>query len=245
MKATALATVKEAREKIDQDAAEITANWFAEHRVAIKGLPDDRQQAYDEIRAMAVHPQRTYLSRPRTRLEDFAEVDNDGQIKVAQVAPLHLMSDENGDFPLSTLNDWEKPVVRAELARPGVIGWYRNPPRQAADSLGVAYRDSNGNWRSMHPDFIFFHDVGGKIRASIVDPHGHHLDDADAKLKALVAFALEHGGHFHRVESLSMVNGKMRVLDLQSDDVRQAVLDNTGSVEALYNSNAAVDYDGA
>lgn len=244
VKGAALATVKEAREKIDQDAAEITANWFAEHRVAIKGLPDDRQQAYEEIRAMAVQPQRTYLSRPRKRLADFEIVDDDGQISAAPLAKLHLMSDENGDFPLSALNEWEQQIVRAELARDGVRGWYRNPPRQASDSLGVAYRDSSGNWRSMHPDFIFFHEVGGQIRASIVDPHSHHLDDADIKLKALVAFALEYGGHFHRIEALSAIDGKMRVLDLQNNDVRDTVLANTGSVVALYNSNGAVDYDG-
>jgi hypothetical protein len=27
------------------------------------------------------------------------------------------------------------------------------------------------------PDFVFFHEVGGKIVASILDPDGHHLDD--------------------------------------------------------------------
>ena len=244
VKAAALATVKEAREKIDQDATEITANWFGEHRVAIKGLPDDRRQAYEEIRAMAVHPQRTDLSRPRTRLEDFAVVDDDGQIGEAPVARLHLMADAVGDFPLSSLNEWEQQVVRAELAREGVGGWYRNPPRQATDSLGVAYRDSTGNWRSMHPDFVFFHEVGGQVRASIVDPHSHHLEDAYAKLKALVAFALEYGGHFHRIESLSAVNGQMRVLDLQNVDVCDAVLGHAGSVETLYTSKAGVDYDG-
>ena len=53
----------------------------------------------------------------------------------------------------------------AELARPNVRGWYRNPPRAAVDSLGIAYRDDDGNWRSMHPDFVFFNEVGGKIVA--------------------------------------------------------------------------------
>lgn len=243
VRAAALATVKEAREKVDQDAAEITARWFAEHRVAIKGLTDDRQQTFEEIRAMAVHPQRSYLSRPRTRLEDYAVVDDDGQVGVAPLAPLHLMSDENGDFPLSSLNEWEQQVVRAELARAGVLGWYRNPPRQAVDSLGISYRDAKGNWRSMHADFVFFHDVGGTVRASIIDPHGHHLDDAGIKLKALAEFASNHGNHFHRIEAMSVVIGQMKVLDLQLEAVREAVLSGGKTALDLYSSTFASDYD--
>ncbi len=70
------------------------------------------------------------------------------------------MSDEDGKFPLTSLNSWEREVVLAELARPNVRGWYRNPSRAAVDSLGVAYRDdTTGNWRSMHPDLVFFHEA--------------------------------------------------------------------------------------
>lgn len=242
VRAAALSTVKEAREKIDRDASDIAAGWFDEYRVGIKGLSDERQQAYEAIRAMAVEPQRTYLSRPRTRLEDYATVDDDGLIGVAEVAPLHLMCDENGNFPLSALNEWERKVVRTELGRDDVCTWYRNPSRQARDSLGVAYRDSGGNWRSMHPDFVFFHRVRGEIRASIVDPHSHHLDDAGAKLKALLEYARRHGDQFHRIEMLSEVNGTMRVLDLQDEAVRDAIAGHGGSVFDLYGSSVARDY---
>jgi len=244
VRAAALATVKEARAKIDEDATKITAEWFAEHRVAIKGLSDERRQAYEEIRAMAVDPQTTSLSRPRTRLEDYMVVDEDEQVSVAPLARLHLMSDENGDFPLSSLNEWERRVVVAELARPGAVGWYRNPPRQAIDSLGIAYRDSVGNWRSMHPDFIFFHEVRGSIMASIIDPHGHHLDDADVKLKALASFSLQHGGAFHRIEALSSVNGQMKTLDMKTDSVREAVINGGQPATGIYSSKLAFDYDG-
>ncbi len=243
VRVAALATVKEAREKVDQDATEITATWFAEHRVAIKGLSDERKQTYEEIRAMAVRPERTDLSRPRTRLENYAVVDEVGDVGIAPLAPLHLMSDEKGDFPLSSLNEWERQVVQAELARDGVRGWYRNPPRQALDSLGVAYRDASGNWRSMHPDFVFFHEVKGEMRASIIDPHSHHLDDADANLKALAVFAVQYRSHFHRIEALSAVNGQMKVLDLQLDSVNDVVLAGTQSAIDLYKSDLALVYD--
>ena len=243
VRVAALSTVKEAREKVDQDANELVAKWLAEHQPAIKQLPDERRQAYEEIRAMAVEPQRTYLSRPRTRLEDFKVMNEDETISEAETMTLHLMADENGDFPLSSLNEWESQIVRAELDRPSTRGWYRNPPRQASDSLGVSYRDPNGNWRSMHPDFVFFHEVDGSIRASILDPHGFHLEDATVKLRALAEFAEKNGDHFHRIEALAEVSGKMLRLDMQRAAVREAVL--LGGLEAadLYVSEFASAHD--
>ena len=245
VRATALATVKEVRDKVDKEALELTGRLFVQHRVAIKGLPDVRQQEYEDIRAMATEPQRGLLRSPRTRIEGFSVETENGLIMEAPLAPLHLMADEGGQFPLgSSLNDWEVEVVRAELARPTIRGWYRNPSRAAVDSLGIAYRDeATGNWRSMHPDFVFFHEVGGKITASIIDPHGLHLEDARMKLKALAEFAERYGGEFHRIEALSKVDGCMRVLDMKREAVRQAVMAGTQTALEIYQSNIAVDYD--
>lgn len=243
VRASALATVKEVRDKVDVEALELTNHLFAEHRVAIKELSDVRQQTYEDIRAMATEPQRSVLRPPRTRIEGFT-VDEDGQFAAAPLAPLHLMSDEDGQFPLTSLNKWERSVVLAELRRPNVRAWYRNPSRAAVDSLGIAYRDDEtGNWRSMHPDFLFFHEVGGKIVASIVDPHGHHLDDAAMKLRAMAAFAAEYGDAFHRIEALAEVDGDMKLIDMQDAAVREAVLHRKGTAIELYHSNIAVEYD--
>jgi hypothetical protein len=244
VRAAALATVMEVREKVDREALELTDRLFAEHRVAIKALPDVRQQQYEEIRAMATDPQRGVLRPPRTRIEGFSLVEEDGQIATAPLAPLHLMSDESGQFPLTSLNKWERGVVRAELGRPNVRGWYRNPSRAAVDSLGIAYRDDDtGNWRSMHPDFVFFHEVGGKIVASILDPHGYHLDDALMKLKALATFAGKYDEAFHRIEALAEVDGRMKVVDMKIEAVRDAVLVREESPAYIYRSSIAVDYD--
>lgn len=243
VRTAALASVKEVRDKVDLEALELTDRLFAEHRVAIKGLSDVRQQAYEDIRAMATDPQRGVLRSPRTRIEGFSVIDEDGQIAVAPLAKLHLMSDEDGQFPLTSLNQWEREVVLAELERPNVRGWYRNPSRAAVDSLGIAYRDdATGNWRSMHPDFVFFHEVGGKIVASILDPHGHHLEDALMKLKALARFAGTYGEAFHRIEALTEVDGRMKVIDMKSDAVRESVLVAKQSPVDLYRSTVAVDY---
>ena len=241
VRAAALANVKEVREKVDSEALELTEKLFADHRVAIKALPDDRQQEFEDIRAMATDPQDGTLRRPRTRVEGFS-VEVDGEIVEAPL--VHLMSDDDGNFPLTSLNSWEQAVVTAELTRDNVRGWYRNPSRAAVDSLGIAYRDdSTANWRSMHPDFVFFHEVRGKILASIVDPHGHHLGDAAMKLRALATFADAYGPHFHRIEALSEVDGKMKVIDLQIPRVREAVLASKQSPVDIYRSMIAVEYD--
>lgn len=242
VRAAALATVKELRDKVDVEALELTERLFAQHRVALRSLPDIRQQEYENIRAMATEPQKGVLRPPRTRIEGFS-VEEDGQIVAAPLAPLHLMSDEHGQFPLTTLNSWERQIVLAELARPNVRGWYRNPSRAAVDSLGIAYRDnSTGNWRSMHPDFVFFHEVKGKVVASILDPHGHHLDDAMMKLKALAAFTATYGGAFHRIEALAETDGQMRVIDMKTDAARKVVAVREESPEYIYRSDIAVDY---
>ncbi len=244
VRATALATVKELRERVDKEALDMTQRLFSEQRVAIKELTDARQQEYENIRAMASEPQRSVLRPPRTRIEGFSVELKDEEIVPAPLVRLHLMADEEGNFPLGTLNKWEYEVVKAELKRPSVRGWYRNPSRAAVDSLGVAYRDdTTGNWRSMHPDFVFFHEVNGKVVVSILDPHGHHLDDALMKLKALAKFAEKYGDEFHRIEALAEVDRQMRVLDMKRSDVREMVLVAKQGAKELYQSESAFDYE--
>ena len=69
----------------------MTDRLFAQHRVAIKELPDVRQQEYEDIRAMATDPQKGVLSPPRTRVEGFS-VEENGEIVAAPLVPLHMMS---------------------------------------------------------------------------------------------------------------------------------------------------------
>ena len=243
VRTSALATVAEVRVKVDGEADNLAKSWFEQHRVEIKGLSDERQQEYEIIRALATEPQRGELSPPRSRMEDYASVDEAGQLGVAPLVGKHLMSDEDSLFPIASLNDWERDVVAAELKRPGVVGWYRNPARVAVDSLGITYRDAVGNWRSLHPDFLFFTEIGGTVRASIVDPHGHHLDDSLVKLKGLASFAQEHGGEFHRIEAVSKIGTTMRILDLQLPAVREALIRGDDTPIELYQSDLAVVYD--
>ena len=94
----------------------------------------------------------------------------------------------------------------------------------------------------MHPDFVFFQEVRSEIRATIVDPHGHHLDDSEAKLRALAGFAAKYGPEFHRVEAVAELEGRMRALDMQSPIVRETVIRGGTTAKELYLSNVAIDY---
>lgn len=240
---SALAIIPDVRAGIDREADNLASAWFAEYRVAIKGLTDERQQEYADIQALATEPQRSALTRPRNRIEDYLEVDENGQQAQAPLVDRHLMSDTDGMCPIGSLNAWERQVVARELARPGCVGWYRNPPRQSVDSLGVPYRDEVGNWRSMHPDFVFFTDVDGVVKPSIVDPHGHHLEDSLVKLQGLARFAEEFSDEFHRIEAVSLAGGSMKILDLTFSRVREAILEGRRSPGELYESSVAQPYD--
>lgn len=244
VKTSALAAMKEVRERIDKAANKIATGWFDEFHPAIQALPDERQQEYETIRGLAVDPQTGWLAKPRSRMEDYAVIDPDtNEIGRAPLRELHLMSDGHGQFPVSGLNPWELAVVDAEMAREGALGWYRNPSRPAIDSMTIAYRDQQGNWRSMHPDFVFFHEIDGEVKASIVDPHGHHLDDALGKLLALAAFAERFGHHFDRIEQVSIFGNTKRCVPLHSEYARQGLQRTGHSVVEFYHSDFAIEYD--
>jgi hypothetical protein len=235
VQAAALAIVGPVRDKVDAAAKDIVDEWFADQRVAILGLSDERRDAYDEIRAQAVDPQLRPLQRPRTRMADFKELVGE-QERMAELIDKHLMSDGDGWYPIGGLNDWERKVVQKETSRLDCVAWYRNPSVSAADSLGITYRDSvTANWRAMHPDFIVFNKIGGVIKPSIVDPHGTHLDDALVKLQGLAHYAKDYGDEFHRIDAIAEgVGGELRVLDMKQDKIRDAVLHSKQTAGELF-----------
>ena len=243
VKVAALALVPEVGDDLDREATKLTTKWFDEYRVAIKDLAPERQAVYNDIRAMAVDPQRMDLTRPKNALVETAyppETD-DAEPKPMPTRPKHLLAGPDGQYPVGTLNDLELEVLDRELARPGAAGWYRNPARSAQDSLGIAYRDAQGTWKTMRPDFVFFDQTGPSVRVSIVDPHGHHLSDALVKLRGLAAFAAEYGDEFHRIEATARTGDQTRVLDLKNAHVRAAV-DAAGDAKSLYESRVAGNY---
>ena len=238
VKVAALAQVDGVSDELDREADRIGKMWFGEFRVAIKGLSDARRAVYDEIRGMSPECQFTEIKRPRIRAE---ETQDAGGNKL-ETRIQHLMSDSNGDFPIGSLNQWEIEVLDREMGRSGFQAWYRNPSRPSGDALAVAYRNVQGHWRRMCPDFIFFHREGLNMKVSIVDPHGPHLADALAKLCGLAEFAASYGELFHRIESVVRVkDGVLRVLDLMDPRVREAI-SAAEDVQTLYLGAIANDY---
>lgn len=222
---------------LESEADTLTRSWLEDYRVEIKSLSDKRQAIYAEIRAMSREPQRAELQRPRVRAEN-TKAENGNWLDTRSQ---HLMADAQGKFPIGSLNDWETKVLDVEMARPDFLAWYRNPSRASDDALAVAWRDAQDNWRRMCPDFIFFHGSEDKVKASIVDPHGHHLGDALPKLLGLAAFAEEFGYAFHRIEAIAQLDGQLRVLDIKEANTREAVR-KASDASTLYGSDAANNY---
>lgn len=243
VRTSALAATREVRERVDAEANAIAVRWFDEFRSDIDRLTDERKAEYETIRGLAVDPQRGVLGEPRLRMEDYKVVDpKTEKISDAPLLRRHLMADKDGNYPLGGLNPWEVRVVETEMARPGALAWYRNPPRPALDSLTIAYRDEEGNWRSMHPDFVFFHEVDGVVWASIVDPHGHHLDDAWIKLNALADFAERYPDAFHRIEQVTQIGHHRRIIPLHERLAREGIRKLGRPVVEYYQSDFATDY---
>ena len=156
----------------------------------------------------------------------------------------HVFADGEGLFPVD-LNDWERAVIEAEIARTGFVAWYRNPGSATPASLRIAYLNDQDEWASLQPDFLVVsRRTDGTLGASIVDPHGDYLADARAKLQALAAFAEGFGDRFVRIESVAKVeDGSLRVLDLADPAVRAEVLAfQGGKVTALYQSGCSRPY---
>ena len=238
VKVASLAQVEAISDEVDMEADRLCRKWFDDYRVAIRGLSDERSAVYDEIKGMSPEIQVTAIKRPRVRTEETE--NQDGQKLETRTG--HIMSDPDGNFPIDSLNQWEIDVLDKEMGRSGLLAWYRNPARASTDALAVAYQDAQGHWRRMCPDFLFFHGDEQDARASVVDPHGHHLADALPKLRGLAAFAETHGESFYRVESVARLpNGGLRVLDLTDPNVRDAVRRNE-DVPTLYLSKVASDY---
>jgi hypothetical protein len=235
----AMGLVPELKEYLDNEAEKLANQWLQEYRIAIKGLSDERQDEYREIREMSADPLDVDLARPRSWLQPTRARDPDGTEVALPRYEKHLLCDQDGLYP-ELLNDWEQTILATEMARAGFVAWYRNPSRPSQDSLGITYED--GEVKILRPDFIFFAEQPvGSIVADIVDPHGHHLADALPKLKGLAAYAEANGQHYRRIEAVADLAGSLRVLDMQEASTRKAVLA-ADSAKALYESGVAADF---
>lgn len=223
LRVAGLALLPQTRPALDSAANSLSTEWLSQQRVAIKTLPESRQSLYAEITAMSTDPQLISMALPKNRQEETQRSVGD-TIQILDQRPLHLLSDEDGMFPIGKLNPDEVQVLDTEIQRGDLLAWYRNPTG-GRDSMSIAYQDAHGAWRTLRPDFLFFVDGRDSVQVNIVDPHGSWLPDALPKLRGLARFAEVYGDSFHRIESLSRIDGELRVLDLTMPEVRAGVME--------------------
>lgn len=247
-KVAALVRIPGAGEAVEVAADGLVKKWFAAHRAKIKNLNEDRQAAYDTIKLQSKDPQEIDVVVPVSRIENTWALEGDTKTPLP-TRKRHLLVDDDGNFPIEKLGPWEETVLDTELGREETVAWYRNPSTASKHAIQVPWWDGQ-RWRSMQPDFIFFTKLAdGTIGASIVDPHGHHLQDALGKLQGLADFAEEYSDAFVRIDAISKnekgdlggeAKGELVLLDLLDKDVRTVVRSSASAAEAY--RNAGVKY---
>lgn len=219
----ALALDPETVSAVEAAAEQQVQFWLGTYQRSINQLNDSQKEAYEPIRRQAKSAELTSMSIP---LGKTVSGDNPR-------FPLHVLSDNQGSFPVD-LKGWEEKVLRRELKDDNFVAWYRNPTG-GSGALRIPYEGAERP-RPMYPDFVMFHRYDDGIKPSIVDPHGDYLEDAAAKLKGLAHYAAAHSPEFARIEAvIENDQGVLRSLDLKSETVRQAVLSHhAGSVASLF-----------
>jgi hypothetical protein len=235
----ALGLVTEVQSYFDVEADKLAKQWLETYGTAIKNLSHDRQESYRQIREMSAEPQDVDLVRPEGRFEPTKARASDIETTLPTYKR-HLLCDVQGDYP-AELNNWEVKVVETEAKREDFSFWYRNPQQPGQSSLGIAYL-SGEQYGILRPDFIFFAtQPDGSVVADIVDPHGLHLADALPKLQGLALYAQTHSDAYRRIESVAEALGKLRVLDLTNDKVREAIA-SAKDAASLFSGTLAGDY---
>lgn len=236
----ALGLVPEVQTYLDIEADKIAKSWLDTYRVPIKGLSDERQETYRQLRRWSTDPEDIDIVKPTSWMEATTALEADGRKTPLPTYEHHLLCNEHGKFP-AEMNEWESNVLKAEMQRDGFQAWYRNPSRASQDSLGIAYND-NGTARIVRPDFIFFAtQADGTIVADIVDPHGTYLSDALPKLQGLASYTETHLNVYRRIETVAKIGDKLRVLDLTDLAVRKAVAE-AKDTKSLYEGALASDF---
>jgi type III restriction enzyme len=240
VRCAALLRVEKVRTMIESTATDWVREQLDRFRVQILNTVGATRDAYTRVQEQTTVPETVTVQLRQNERAATKDANGDDLPRFHG----HVFADAYGKFPV-VLNDWERTVVEAELARDGFEAWYRNPGSATPASLRIAYQNDEDVWASLQPDFVVVsRRTDRTLGASIVDPHGDYLADARAKLQALAAFAERFGDRFVRIESVAKVeDGSLRVLDLGDPAVRAAVLAFPGGkVTALYQSEHSRPY---
>jgi type III restriction enzyme len=192
---------------LEAAAKSLIDSWRATYNSSINSLPDATRAKFYEVWQQSRDPQQITLIMPNQ-----ITAPGDGELKLR-----HLYADANGLFPVQLPSSWERRVLEAELAKPTVRAWYRNPTGGTA-ALGVSYGQP-GSYRTLYPDFLFFHEIGGQVVADIIDPHRPNTSDTAPKWAGLAHYATAHGHLFRRIEAvIGRSDGTLLSVDLKNPE---------------------------
>jgi type III restriction enzyme len=237
----ALGLIPEIKNYLDAEATKLSNEWFDAYRVDIRGLSDERQETYRQIKEMSSDPQEIDLARPTSWMVHSKARSADGTETDLPTYKNHLLCNSEGLFPMDVGSSWENDVLSREMGRAAFRAWYRNPGRASQDSLGIPYK-MDSVVKMVRPDFVIFTErADGSIAASIVDPHGTQFADALPKLKGLADYAETHSQHYQRIDAVAKVGDALKVLDLTNPGACQAVREAT-SIKDLYSGQHANNY---
>lgn len=249
----ALALSEQAPANLDAAAASLTADWLKEAQKKIYALPESARVRYKRLQAESRDPQPAPRIETEGTIVDAVSITTSSDLTDEQLRA-QILADSNNRWANHLYQDvdgryWKKPsntdglerkVLRSEASEAGFTAWYRNPPG-GDRALCIPYRDSGtGMWARLYPDFVFFHDVGGPIRPSIIDPHGIQLEDWADKLGGYLDYADRHSLEFRMIAPLTEIEGVALFLPLHDNGIRQTVrhaLAGGASVEAIFRAH--------
>lgn len=169
-------------------------------------------------------PHTIFLTKPESDIHDA----NGKQY------PKHLINDPKTHMAWFKLNESEDTVVMNELKKPNIKCWYRNPNgERTGSSLRIEYRIGRDDRKSLHPDFIFFEEIDGRIMPAIVDPHGIQFSDFLPKLKGVIDHIEKFGDFYSRYWAVTDYDNQATYLDMKDAEVREVVRKATDIHECL------------
>lgn len=222
---------------VEARADALVKEWLGSYRTRIHDfstyLGAKSKAKYDEVQDLAPEPEPCAIQLPSS--QQVESVDTRTGEKLPTL-PKHVFADADGQYPVK-LNGWEFEVLSRAIQAPEVVAWYRNPSMATDAALRIPY-SVDGGWRSVQPDFIVIRrDAAGHLRASVLDPHGSWLGDAEARMKAMASFAAEHADDF---DEFRCIDGKdarsLKYIDLCTPAGRNAVA-GSATIRALFDNH--------
>lgn len=215
VRVAALAAQAGVRDRLDDAAGSLVAEWHRAHRGAVAELPDAVRGKFDTILEATttpvlvspILPERGWPAKP-------VEAGEDRWVK-------HLYVGPDGLYP-EAFNTWEKRVLAAQVSRDDVVAWYRNPTA-GKRALAVPYTDG-GAPKTVYPDFLVVRSTAEGLVVDVLDPHDPSRSDTVSKWAGLAEFTATHGAQFGKVLAIiADADDNLVAVDLRTPAVGQAV----------------------